>query len=140
LANEEVAAIPVPETEAESKEPKAILIVEDNVLVRHSLAMMLDDMGYRPIEAETGEEALMALEKESGIAAALVDLRLPDMDGVALVRALRRADPALRVVIASGQLVSAASLAEIPGPPISTLMKPFSAQQLERTLFEDLEG
>ena len=82
---------------------ETILIVEDNKLVRRSLAMMLEDLGCRVIEAESARQALASLEAEPGIGAALVDLRLPDMDGVELAGKLRGLRPELRLVIASGQ-------------------------------------
>ena len=106
---------------------------------RSTARILADEVCYRPIESETGKQALEALASHAEIAAALVDLRLPDMDGVELAKAMRRAKPDLRLVIASGQSVPAASLAEIPGPPVSTLLKPFTAQQLERLLFEEVE-
>ncbi|HMA51429.1 MAG TPA: response regulator [Magnetospirillaceae bacterium] len=118
------------------EEAESILIVEDNKLVRRSLAMMLEDLGYRPIETETAKQALAAIDADASIAAAMVDLRLPDLDGVELAKALRRKRPDLRLVIASGQSVPEASLAEIPGPPVGTLMKPFNALQLEKLLFD----
>ena len=126
---------------AATEEPAAepILIVEDNRLVRRSLVMMLEELGYRPIEAGTGKEALAILNAESEIVAALVDLRLPDIDGVDLAKALRAKRPELRLVIASGQSVPDASLAEIPGPKVGMLLKPFNALQLEKLLFEELE-
>jgi DNA-binding NtrC family response regulator len=96
-------------------------------------------LGYRPVEAGNGKEALAVLDTEPEIVTALLDRRLPDMDGVDLAKALRAKRPALHLVIASGQSVADSSLAEIPGSKVGMLLKPFNALQLERLLFQELE-
>jgi DNA-binding NtrC family response regulator len=115
-----------------------VLLVDDNRLVRSSLAMMLEDIGYGVIEAETAEEALAVLAKTARIDAALVDVRLPDMDGVELAGKLRELRPDLRLVMVSGQPVGPGALARIPGPAVGMLLKPFDAMQLEELLYESL--
>jgi CheY-like chemotaxis protein len=111
-----------------------ILLVDDNRLVRSSLAMMLEDIGYGVIEAETAQQALAALATAQHIDAALLDFRLPDMNGLELAGRLRGLKPDLRMVMASGQPVGQMELARIPGPPVGMLLKPFSASQLEDLL------
>ena len=65
-----------------------ILVVEDNEKNMKLLRDVLQATGYRTLEASTGGQALM-LASEHGPALVLMDVRLPDMDGVEALRRLR---------------------------------------------------
>ena len=65
-----------------------ILVVEDNEKNMKLLRDVLQATGYRTLEASTGGQALM-LATEHGPALVLMDVRLPDMDGVEALRRLR---------------------------------------------------
>jgi two-component system, cell cycle response regulator DivK len=65
-----------------------ILVVEDNAKNMNLLRDVLRATGYRTLEASTGEQALM-LATEHGPALVLMDVRLPDMDGVEALSRLR---------------------------------------------------
>lgn len=67
-----------------------LLIVDDEFLLRQSLASRLADQGYRCVEAEDGEQALERFAACPDIAIVLVDIRMPRMSGLELVAALRR--------------------------------------------------
>ncbi|HMA50920.1 MAG TPA: response regulator [Magnetospirillaceae bacterium] len=137
-ASSSVSAAPIggqQEDGLSTDEAEIVLLVDDNRLVRSSLAMMLEDLGYGVVEAETAEQALTLLGTAEQIDAALVDFRLPDMDGLELAGRLRGMKPDLRLVMVSGQPVGQAELARIPGPPVGMLLKPFNAAQLEDLLY-----
>ncbi len=116
-------------------------MVDDNNLVRSSLVMMLEDIGYGVLEAETAQQALSVVESSVEIDAALVvvDVRLPDMDGVELAGKLRGLRPDLKLVIVSGQPVAPGALLRIPGPLVNMLLKPFNTAQLEDLLYAPVE-
>jgi two-component system, cell cycle response regulator DivK len=65
-----------------------ILVVEDNEKNMKLLRDVLRATGYRTLEASTGKQAL-ALAAEHGPAVVLMDVRLPDMDGVEALRRFR---------------------------------------------------
>jgi two-component system cell cycle response regulator DivK len=65
-----------------------ILVVEDNELNMKLFRDVLAATGYRPIEATTGGEAL-ALAAEHAPALVLMDIQMPDLDGVQALRQLR---------------------------------------------------
>jgi DNA-binding NtrC family response regulator len=65
-----------------------ILIVDDNVALREGLAETVAGLGHRPLSAASGQEALARLEHET-VDAVLLDLRMPDMDGIEVLRRLR---------------------------------------------------
>ena len=65
---------------------REILVVEDDAAVRNLIATTLDVHGYRHREATTGAQALLELTSSSSIDLAILDLGLPDMDGVDVIR------------------------------------------------------
>ena len=77
--------------------PTAILIIDDDKLIRWSLSTVLGRAGYRVHEAATGQEGLAAVE--SGVPdLVLLDIMLPDMDGFAVLETIRQAHPKLPVL------------------------------------------
>ena len=78
--------------------PIRILVVDDNHLIRRLLDLILEDAGYVPVEAESGQVAL-SIAKEDPPAACIVDEAMPGMLGSELIRAMRRSrDPRLRAL------------------------------------------
>ena len=77
-----------------------VLLVEDEVLVRMTTAVMLADLGHDVLEAETGAEAVDRLIQ--GVDLVVCDLGLPDMDGWTLVDQVRERLPGMPVIVASG--------------------------------------
>lgn len=81
-----------------------ILIVEDEFLIRLTLAEALSDEGFDVVEAETADEALRLFRNDSGIALLLTDIQLPGtMDGVELARQARAQSPLLPVIYMTGR-------------------------------------
>ncbi|WP_286192338.1 response regulator [Roseomonas genomospecies 6] len=78
-----------------------VLLVEDDALIRLVTVEMLTSLGHSVIEAGTAEEAL-SIEEGQAVDVLLTDLTLPGLSGDGLAAALRRRDPALPVVYASG--------------------------------------
>jgi DNA-binding NtrC family response regulator len=78
-----------------------LLIVDDERSLRFSIGEWARDMGYTPLEAPGGREALEAV-RDHGADAVLLDLRLGDEDGLKLLRQIREADPDVPVVMLTG--------------------------------------
>jgi len=79
-----------------------ILIAEDSPVDSLVLRNVLTRDGYEPVLVENGKAALQALEADPDIALAIVDMRMPEMDGLELVREMRsRSTPVLFVTAAS---------------------------------------
>jgi len=82
--------------------PRRILFIEDDDHMRAMLAISLQQEGYEVVQARSGEEGLRAFE-QGGADMVLVDLRLPDTDGFAVTRTIRRmANVPIAMVTASG--------------------------------------
>lgn len=82
--------------------PRRILFIEDDDHMRTMLAISLRHEGYEVTEARSAEDGLRAFEQH-GADMVLVDLRLPDLDGFEVTRAIRRmANVPIAMVTASG--------------------------------------
>lgn len=75
---------------------KTILIADDNAVSRELTRECLEDSGFHLIEASNGKEALQLL-KTGRPDLVLLDIQMPEMDGYAVIRAVR-ADPELRTL------------------------------------------
>jgi two-component system, cell cycle sensor histidine kinase and response regulator CckA len=81
----------------------AILVVDDEPVLRRVCARMLQKMGYRVLEASGGEEALKLFkEKLPEIDLILLDLIMPGLNGFQTLERLREMDPGARVLLCSG--------------------------------------
>ena len=81
-----------------------ILVVEDEFLIRLTLAEVLADEGYDVLEAESGDEGAAMLAANPDIAVLLTDIQLPGkLDGRALVEQARKARPDLPVIFMTGR-------------------------------------
>ncbi len=78
-----------------------ILIVDDELVVRDSLQKWFDSEGYETGAAAGGREALTAIQEKQWDLA-LIDIKMPGMDGMDLQKKLREVDPELIVVIMTG--------------------------------------
>jgi PAS domain S-box-containing protein len=81
--------------------PGNILIVDDEELIRLNLRALLEDLDYRVTEAANGREGLEAFDREQPDLV-LADLRMPVMDGLSLIVALREKSPETPVIVISG--------------------------------------
>jgi two-component system chemotaxis sensor kinase CheA len=75
-----------------------VLVADDSAFFRDKISDLLGGAGYRVICAEDGGKAWESYQANPGIAAAVVDLEMPVMDGTALARLLRQADPAVPII------------------------------------------
>jgi len=90
-------------TPAPSDMPCAVLVVEDEPLLRLNAEEALSAGGFRCVGAADAGEALQKLRQSPGeIAIAVIDLGLPDLPGEALARRLREIRSDLPIVVASG--------------------------------------
>src|SRR5213083_3040696 len=74
-----------------------ILVVDDKSLIRWSLPDRLSSEGYRVVEAETAADALA--KQEDGIDLVLLDYRLPDGDGLSVLRRIKERDADTLVIL-----------------------------------------
>lgn len=82
---------------------KRILLVEDEESLRRSLKAFFEDEGFEVSDFASAEDALANLDP-SLVAVAIVDMRLPGMDGNRFMEAAHRAAPALRFLVCTGSV------------------------------------
>lgn len=75
--------------------------MDDNKTVRRAISKNLGERGFSPIEASNGREALEIFQKEKPDSV-LVDLRMPDMDGIETLQKLKEIDPGIPIIIITG--------------------------------------
>lgn len=103
---------------------KSVLIVDDDVLMRSFLKSLLDDEGYETLLAENGVEALSVL-RQRDFDLVVTDMKMPDMDGIELLRLGRGIRPETRwiVITAYGAIENAVEAMKIGASDYLT--KPF---------------
>jgi DNA-binding NtrC family response regulator len=80
---------------------RVVLVVDDDPDVCWALEHVLGDLGVRCIRALDGQTAIQAA-RLNRLAVALLDAKLPDIDGLELARRIRIADPGILVLVVSG--------------------------------------
>ena len=105
-----------------------ILIVEDEPPIRRLLRTTLGAHDYRTLEAATGAEALSALRHHRPDLV-LLDLGLPDIDGLALIGRIRELSP-VPIVVLSSRGDEAAKVAALDAGADDYVTKPFGADEL----------
>jgi CheY-like chemotaxis protein len=88
-----------------SHEPSAILVVEDDPLIRMVAVDIVEDLGFPVCEAGSAEEAIEILENRRDIFALFTDINMPgSMNGLDLSRIVKQRWPALAVIVTSGRM------------------------------------
>jgi PAS domain S-box-containing protein len=111
-------------------QPLAVMVVDDDTLVLHSTAAMLEDLGHHVFQATSGEQALSLLGRHPEVAMLITDHAMPSMTGAELATVVQRICPSLPIVLATGY-------AELPidlAPALTRLAKPFTQQELENAI------
>src|SRR5471030_1821037 len=84
---------------------RAVLVVEDEMLLRMRAVDMVEDAGFTPIEAVNADDALTILESRSDIKLLFTDIQMPGtMDGLKLAFAVHDRWPLIKIILVSGQL------------------------------------
>lgn len=109
----------------------SILVVDDDDRLRPRLARAFLERGFAVQEAASAAEALVAAQAAPPTHA-VVDLRLPDDSGLAVVRALRQSDPAMRIVVLTGYGSIATALEAVRLGATHYLTKPADADDITR--------
>jgi CheY-like chemotaxis protein len=83
--------------------PYCVLVVEDDAILRLHALDIVEEAGFKAIEAKNADEAIAILEKRTDIALLFTDVNMPgSMDGVKLAHAVRNRWPPVKIVVVSG--------------------------------------
>jgi len=115
-----------------------VLVVDDEAGSRESIRDVLQATGYAVEAAATGAEGLERL-REREFEAAVVDVKLPDVSGLDLLRAFRAQAPELEVVLVTGYASLPTAIEAIDGAAYAYLVKPFRMDHLLAILAKAIE-
>jgi len=116
-----------------------ILLVDDEANLRTVFSDVLKRAGYRVNTVEDGHEAVKEVE-ENTYNLALVDLRMPRMDGIEVLENIKKRKPELPVIIYTGYGSVTTAVEAMRKGASDYLNKPFSPQELKLSIRKALEG
>ncbi len=109
--------------------PPRIVIIEDEDAIREGVAAALRASGYEPVEAADGKTGLSEARR-AGLDLVLLDLMLPEMDGMDVLKELRRTHASLPVIILTARGSEDERIAGLNAGADDYVVKPFSAREL----------
>jgi two-component system response regulator AtoC len=122
-----------------SKNGLTILVGEDELEVRGYLAVALKCLGYSVELAQDGDEVLSYLSSGADVAAVLLDIMMPNKDGLETLREIHQTDPTLPVIMVSGASSTLNAVAAMKSGAADYLDKPVSHESLRKALTRALE-
>jgi two-component system response regulator PilR (NtrC family) len=114
-----------------------ILIVDDDENIRKVLAAILVDEGYVVESAETGKKAIEKT-KNKFYNLALIDIRLPDMEGIDLLTKIKDTTPKMRKIIITGYPTLQNAIEALNRGADAYIVKPFDIEKILQTINEQL--
>lgn len=111
----------------------SILIVDDELLIRDLLYDFFADQGWSIKVAENGEKALEVL-KTTEIDVLLTDIKMPDMDGLALAEQVNQQHPDLPVIIMTGYPSVETAVTALRQKVADYIIKPFNLNKLYQSV------
>ncbi len=108
------------------------MVIDDDTLVRETVAEVLEDLCGCVYRASDGVEGLQVLRQHPEISVVVTDIAMPRLDGIAFASQARRLQPELKVLFVSGL--------QRPPPSEEFLAKPFPARALVSAVQHLLHG
>jgi DNA-binding NtrC family response regulator len=118
----------------------SILVVDDDKGVRETLSELLETEGFMVVTAENGEQAVRAAKKQV-FEVALIDIKLPDMDGLELLEKLKEGEVGYRMVkiLITGFPTLKSAIEAVNREADGYVFKPIDAWKLLRIIRERLD-
>jgi PAS domain S-box-containing protein len=128
-----------PKAEAEARpdpggKPLEVLLVDDDELVLGSIQEVLEILGHQVLSLRSGEEALARVEAGCRPDVVILDMNMPGLGGAGTLSRLLAVLPGLPIILATGRADQAVLNLVAAHPQVSLLPKPFTIQDLERSL------
>jgi two-component system response regulator PilR (NtrC family) len=115
-----------------------VLVVDDEEVLQDVLGLLLRKEGFRPLAARSGEEALLLLEKEP-VDLVLLDLMLPGLSGMEVLRQIRQRDPDQVVIIITAYSSIEGAISAMREGAFHYIPKPFKNDEVLLTIRKGLE-
>ncbi len=115
-------------------DPARILVVEDDAAMRESCVKLFRIEGYDVAEASSGTEALDQIKQRRHTDIVLTDLKIPGMDGLALLKEIKLLDPGIEVVLMTGYSSVKSAVEAMKHGAADYITKPFDTNELLMTI------
>jgi DNA-binding NtrC family response regulator len=109
---------------------KNILIVDDDASAREILSIIVQEWGYKPIEAKDGEDALKRMEKDA-ISVVLTDVIMPKLGGLELLRRLKVINPNTKLILITAEGTIDLGVEAMKQGAVDFLTKPIDFKKLK---------
>ena len=116
-----------------------ILIVDDDETIRKTMKAILEDEGYLVDLAATGKEAVQKTQEKT-YNLALLDIRLPDMEGIELLTLMKDSVPRTRKIMVTGYPSMQNAMGALNKNADAYLLKPVDIDKLLNTIKEQLQS
>jgi len=122
-----------------TEQPSRLLVVDDDASILAVIERFASDLGFEVVFRSNGEDALACLASVKPDAA-LVDLQMPGIGGIDVLRALRAADSACQVILMTGNATLDTAIEAVKAGALDYLTKPFDFERLRGLLTTVREG
>ena len=119
-------------------EAARILIVDDDENIRKVVQAILEDEGYIVEAADTGDKGIERTKRKF-FNIALIDVRLPDMEGIELLTRMKDTVPRMRKIIITGYPTLQNAVAAVNRGADAYIMKPFDVEKVLNTIETQLK-
>jgi DNA-binding NtrC family response regulator len=116
-----------------------ILVVDDDETIRTTMKAILEDEGYQVDLAGTGKEAIQKTQEKT-YNVALLDIRLPDIEGVELLKLLKDSIPKTRKIMVTGYPSMQNAIGALNKNADAYLLKPVDVEKLLSVVKEQLQA
>lgn len=114
-----------------------IIIIDDDESIRQVLKTILEEEGYTVDTADTGKEAVLKTN-EKVYNLALIDMRLPDIEGIDLILKIKDTTPRMRKIIVTGYPTIQNAMEAVDRQADAFILKPFDVERVLQTIREQL--
>ncbi len=136
----EPSLAPITPEERQSAGAGTVLIVDDELYILETMSEILREGGYAAIPAHGAARALELFRKHRAeINLVILDMMMPQMDGVETFRILRTIDPGVKVVVCSGFSVEGKASIVLSDGAVGFIQKPFNTTQFLKTISDALK-
>lgn len=115
-----------------------ILIVDDDESIRKTLSLILEEEGYTVDMAQNGKEAIKKSQAKL-YNLALIDIRLPDMEGTELLTRIKETTPRMRKIIVTGYPTLQNAVEAVNRRADAYVMKPFDVDRVLSAIKDQLK-
>ena len=120
------------------KAKEKIIVIDDNADILDSLSLFLNEAGYKTETAQTGQEAINKIRDEF-YNVALLDIKLPDIEGTELIKPLKNKHPDMDVIIMTANASLNSAVQALNEGASGYILKPFKVNNLLKNIKSSIE-